>query len=938
MYLFLDFSKVKDHLSKTVLILCSVQFSLFAMTNYDATTKEEGFMLRRITEFWKDCDYKTVKSEIVSFLKTHENSVFCDQLRGNYGDLLVQEGKYKEALDSYLKISHEKVKKTFLLNKMQCYYELEQYEELISCGHPYLTKMSKELLDRKDEFYFLMAEGYFRNALSMQTKDKKNTYLTKALPLYEKILNSSFNDPTMFALAEIYRLQSTNDKAQSFFLELAKRHPDRKEELLFHAALAQAEFDKPMAIETFTQIISLNGEKSVDSALNRLILYFQEERYDDVIDNYEATTATCSDDKKATLEYIIARSYFAKKIYDKANHHLNQFLSLNEGTSDEKRNALLMQLGAAQYLKDESQYKETLDKLEKHFPEDSELSQAVFIHAMMLKEMGRASEAETKLASLIENKSSFKDEEVLFLEYGLVAYNNDNWELSKNTLSSFVQKYQSSAHAPIAWKYLLSSSLNLLKEHQKMQAPTYTKKDFLADLDSIMLHSEVLDKGEIVECLFLQGKLSYELGNYDDALTHLGKFIYKHFQNDHIAEAHLLTALCHHKKGDSNDMFCAHAEKALSLDPELSKKGALHLELFNVYLHISTKSENSKALINKARDHLYTALSLGETSIKLENKLWLASSYLQDLLTEKGIYLTDGNLPQNQELFNRSFAILEEILIDPATENLRVIDEDKIFLEWEVLRYANLLGRKKQYNKKLNVLRSLVEKQSHKKDWQWQAIQEALFELGKTYEIYGDQNGAFETYTFLSNQQSTKRTFIEEYSKLCSVRLSFNKIALKERTDSNKKVFDILSSLKNIQIQKNAISEPLHLEAALEYAKIRGLVTKDKSPHLKYLFFIGRIKEDFGNREDPMSQKYQEKINGSDSLKSLYSQYMKFINAESLRMEAIIKAKENNNSMSLDLMQKASSLLSSLSKETTSVYLSQRIKESQGLIKKGSLF
>ena len=932
---FTKFFKLKQSFS--LVLLSSATMVLHATARYDATTKEEGFMLRRITEFWKDQDYPTVKKEITTFLKSHKNSVFCDQLRGNYGDLLIQEGDYKGALDSYGEITHKEVLETFILNKMQCYYELEQYEELLNAGLPYITKMSKELLDRKDEFYFLMAEGYFRSALSMQT-DKKNTYLNKAMPLYEKVLNSSFNDPTMFALAEIYRIQATNDKAQSFFLELAKRHPDRKEELLFHAALAQAEFDKPLAIETFSRIIELKGEKSIDSSLNRLILFFQEDRYDDVINHYPEVLSLVASEKKSTLEYIIARSYFAKKSYEKANIHLNKFITANEGSSDEQRNALLMQLSTSQFLKDETKYKETLDKLSSHFPEDSELSQAVFIHAMMLKEMGRASEAEHELSSLIGTKNSFKNEEVLYLEYGLVAYNNDNFPLARKTLASFVEKYAESSHSQVAWKYLLSSSLNLLKANQDVKEASYRKEDFLTDLDKIMLHSEVLDAGEKVECLFLQGKLSYELKNYDKALIHLGKFIYNHFQNEHIAEAHLLTALCHHKKGDSNDLFCTHAEKALSLDPDLAKKGALHLELFNVYLTLAKTSEHSISLTNKARDHLYTALSLGESTIKLENKLWLANSYLNELFSRPKIFTTDGSLPENKVIFDRAFALLEEILLDPTTESLKAIDKESTFLEWETLKYANLLGRKKEFTKKIRVLRSLVEKQSHRKDWNWTAREEAMFELAKTCELTGNENDALETYNFIGSMQNKNRTFIEEYSKLSALRLTFNTLPKSSKTDSNRAVFELLSSLKDIQIQKSPTSEPLHLEAALEYAKIRAIITNDKNPHIKYLFFLGRIREDFSNTRDPMVEKYQKNTNDSEDAKILYSMYIKFLDAESLRMEAMVKASENHMAMSLDLSQKAKQLYTSLQKESTSVYLSKRVEESLYLLKKGLLF
>ena len=66
----------------------------------------------------------------------------------------------------------------------------------------------------------------------------------------------------MFALAEIYRAKKDNAKAANFFLQLADRHADKREDLLFHAALAQADFDRTAAIQTFSEIIAKNGSKS----------------------------------------------------------------------------------------------------------------------------------------------------------------------------------------------------------------------------------------------------------------------------------------------------------------------------------------------------------------------------------------------------------------------------------------------------------------------------------------------------------------------------------------------------------------------------------------------------------------------------------------------------------------------------------------------------
>jgi tetratricopeptide (TPR) repeat protein len=920
------------------IVICTGSFiQLFGASSYEVTTKEEGFMLRRITEFWKDQDYETVKKEIVSFLKTHEHSTFCDQLHGNYGDLLIQEGDYKQALSSYEKIKNEGVVETFLLNQMQCYYELERYEDLIKAGNPYLTKMSKELVERKDEFYFLMGESYFREALKMERSEKKMGYLAQAAPLYEKILDSSFNDPSMFALAEIYRLEGSYEKSQKIFLELSLRHPQRKEELLFHAALAQAEYNRPLAIATFTEIYQLKGEKRGDSALNRLILFFQEEKYDEVIAHYKEVSSLLEKEKGPTLEYIIARSYFSLESYEEAHIHLEQFLSFQEGSKEEMRNALLMQLSTAQILKNEPLYKETLHKFSNSFPNDKQIAQAEFIHAMLLKEMGNPSEAEKILATLIERKKSTSDDELLYLEYGLVSYNNGNWPLSKKTLTEFISKYKESKHLSTAWKHLLSSSLNLLKAHQEEGKKGYSKVDFLNDLNKVLSHKELLDPQECIECAFLQGKLSYEIEKYNDALVYLQSFISSYGQNSHSSEAYLLTALCYHKLGSSYEQFCTHAEKALTLDKSLAHNGALHLELFNAYLTLSKNSEMEKVFTQKARDHLFTALSLGEKNIKLENKLWLANAFLFDPLLESKLFIVDTELPSDKESFDRSFSLYEEVLLDTSS-SLIAIPSEKLFLEWEVLKYANLLGRKNDHEKKIQILGALIEKQSKHPQWGWTSRKEALFELAKTYEFLGENDNALETYTFITTLKPIQKSFVEEYSQFSVMRLGFEQLPKSQKNEENKGVFTLLSALKDLQIQKNPPSEPLHLEAALEYAKIRGILSKSKDPHVNYLFFLSRIQEDFTNKQDCMSEKYVTQTQGSYEYSKLFSQYMTFIQAESLRMEAMIKVKDNHIALSVDVSEKAKQLLLSLKKERMSLYLSKRVDESIELLKKGTLF
>src|SRR3990167_3164707 len=242
-----------------------------------AEDKEEAFLVRRIAEFWKDQDFAVVKAQIADFLEKYPKSKMVDHLRGILGDLYLQENAYDDALRTYNQIQSPQIFEKIVLNKLQCLYELNSFDIMIQEGSKFLTKSTEDIEARKDEFKFLMAEAYFRSAVMMPNGSQKTDYFTKAEPLYESVLPSSFNDPSMFALAEIYRVKNDNQKAAAFFLQLADRHPERREDLLFHAALAQSEFDRKSAINTFSTIMCKEGSKAKDAALNHLILLFQDD-------------------------------------------------------------------------------------------------------------------------------------------------------------------------------------------------------------------------------------------------------------------------------------------------------------------------------------------------------------------------------------------------------------------------------------------------------------------------------------------------------------------------------------------------------------------------------------------------------------------------------------------------------------------------------------
>lgn len=816
---------------------------------YSVEDKEEAFLVRRIAEFWKDQDYFIVKAQIVDFLEKYPKSRVSDHLRGILGDLYLQEHAYEKALSVYNQIKSLPIIEKTILNKLQCLYELSSFEQMLQEGSCFLTKLPSELELRKEEFHFLMAESYFRSATRIEEREKKLEYFNKAAPLYEGLLNSPFNDPVMFALAEIYHFKKENQKAASFFFQLAEKHPDKKEDLLFHAALAQSEFDRKAAIETFASIMKKEGAKAKDAALNRLILLFQEDLFQDVIDAYSTVDA----EKEPAVMYMIGRSYFENKAYKDSSLWLQKYLSIAEASSLEFRNVLLMQLNSAQILKDKELYHETLSLLERLFPKDAELPQAIFIHALMLKDLGDFAQAEEAFAKLLQNYPHFNDLESLLLEYGLTTHTNKAWEKAYSTLSLFLKQYPASSYSSSAWKYLLSSGLHLLKQKEAGMPVSYTKDLFYEDLKKALSQKELLTSNEQEEFLLLQGKLGYELNKYKESLASLSAYIQAYPENSNLPEAHLLAALCYQKLQTDPKLFCKHAEIALHASVETINPTALHLELYNAY--ISLKDAPAAA------NHLYQAFQLEETAIPLENRLWLANYYYDMAATLPQFFETDGPLPtpETQLAFDRAKALFENILVQSPSSGR----------EWELLKLANLAGREGLFDKKIALLCKLIEQNG--------ALQkEALIELAKTYELALDRANAYDTFAFTASH------FHSEYAALHATRLKFKTLSPSQKTEENPEVVQILNDLKELQIRKSPASEPIHLESALEYARVRSELAKPEEKDSSYLFFLNRIKENFNDTEDPTTLQYQKALKENPEKARLYALYMQFLENELL--------------------------------------------------------
>lgn len=872
------------------------------------SSDEEAFLIRRIAEFWKDGDYAIVKAQIKDFFDRYPDSDLKDYFQGILGDLLLQENQVEQALSAYEQIKDPLIYEKILINKLHCFYELNHFDKIAKEGLPYIYKDSEEFLDRKHEFQFLIAESLFRQALSIDNITDQEVLARDAKPFYEELMQTPYAEVSEFALAEIHRILQDNEKAALLYRELAEKHLAKREDLLFQAGSLEATFDGEKAISTFTQIIDQKGKRANEAQFNRLILLFQAEKYRQVIAEFEDVVDVVPESYLPTFHYIVGKSYFAIDNFLNAKVSLERYIKEQTEPSEQLKNALLITMTSANELLDEPLFSRSLDKFEALFTDDKELPKAIFMYAMLAKKEGNRELTEQKLDLINEKFPNFEDQESFLFEYGLLAHENKKWQKSYDSFRSYLTHFKGEERAEAAWKLFLSSSLHLFQSDDI----NYSKQTFFEDLNAVLTNENIFNHEELCEYRLLFAKTAYELERYSEALEYTHNFLLTHLNEEldqnALAEAHYLAALCHHQMQSDMFAFCTHLENALRLNPDLYDTASTHLHLFNGYIA-------SESTLDRAAEHLFVAVSMDQKAVQTTNKLWLANHYFG--LAKKYLDQHWSHKPSDNsevsgyvERANLLFASVLE-----ADGQLKQITKDNLEFEPEVLKYTQLLERMKENEHRLSLLTALVEQQTFLTELDWTYKKHALFELAKAYEEMGYDEKALETFEFIKNTPNKLPTAMGNVANLETAKIEFKMLDPSSKNEANEHVLTILNQLKELQIRKNIHSEPCHLESGLTYAQVRAdIASKDERVN-RHLFFLQRMKDDFITTEDTLSIDYHHALNESNQAKKLYTQYMKYVDAEILRLQAVQNYQSNHLSEMEELNEGALTILSELKED-----------------------
>ena len=816
----------------------------------DKLLPQEAFFLRRMTEFWKDRDYPLVKKQIEEFLASHESSNIHNNLYALMGDILYQESDYKGALETYHKISDAVLLEKITGRKAQCLYITGSYDEVVELLAPHFDK--NEVMDHPDEMRFIFADALFRKMRETSDRSAQLELASRAKPYLQGLYDTSYKEKVILPLAEVYRELKEPKDAAPLYLMLAEKMPEQREELLLQAGSLQLEFDALQALDSFQRAVDIGGSKAHLAAKQELHLLFQNDRFSDLISRAPKLDMYLED--KTLFEFCLARSYFKLEQLPEAIIHYQRFIEKENDATLHKRAAFLTLIHCAQKTENTTLFDQVLTQFLKDFPKDEEAGKALLLHAQSALQRGDVVQASADLNQLVRDFPDFPDQENVLYDQAVLLSKTQQWDESRSAFISYLAKFPSTPHSNMIWASIVHSSVQELKG-AAAETVVLKKQQLASDLAQALTLSNLFSSDEESAYQFLLGQLMFDLNHFSESVAELGRFCQKYPEHPSVPEAYLLQALAHRELKSGPDLFIPAAEKALTLVDDFKQKTALRLHLFNNYLSVKQ--------FDKAAESLYQTFIVEGTDVQPENQLWLA-----------GYLFGKGDKEKTTDVFKKILCVDDayQVHFDPA----------QTYLECEAIKFAKMVPP----HEKESVLRSLMAIQDRHGTLPWKHRDTALLELGKTLITLKKNDDAYAVFEALLLKGDAVPSYVRNMALLEKSRVLLSTMSPGEKKEDNPRLSSILSTFKDLQIQKELQEEPLHLEAALDYADLRTSFAPEASRNEAALFFLNRVKEDFNAKDDPLSQGYHEARLRYPDKDHIYQTYMKCLEAEILSWEA----------------------------------------------------
>ena len=848
--------------------------------DWKAKSEVEALFLRRIADFWQEGEYQIAKSQMEEFLAAFPDSAFSDPLCAALGDLFLREKNYSSALNYYAIVASGDLFSQIFLNRMQCLYYMEWYATLADECEAYLQREELESSQKLQTTYYLAIALYQQCLNASHEPEILLKLAQRAQPHFEMIFQSELNGEVAAAFAHLSCILKDYPKASAIYLGLAKQDPEGEEEMLFQAALIQAEYDKELAAKTFDEIAQKGKNKAKEAAYNRLVLCFEAGQYEKILDQRENLMSQLPPDRAGMAHLFLGRSFLAMKKYAEASGEFKSYLS-DAPPAETLRGALLSLIDSSFRSDDLASLDFALAKLSSDFPNDAEIPKGRFSLALVLKKGQRVDDARQVLEDLLASHPHFAEAPQASFELAHLDYHRKAWISCREKSRAFLSQFPDHDLAPFAWRYLISSSAEMSAERPKNKE---LKEQLAFDIETLLRQEKLLSSRERCDWQFLLAKTNFELGCYEEAMSALQALAGSNIPFSEEPNANLLMALCYRDGLGDLVHFCSFAERAIEKKADLMDLGSLHASLFNAYL---TLSHGDEKWMGNAADHLFAAFE-NNAHIQTENVLWLADHFYSCLKIEE----ESPSLPTVQKV-----VALFEYLLNPC----EILKEDSLFLEPAFCKLGKLYQLLQRHEEAISLFLKLSAQHRASPSLTWKCETEASLLLAESYAAVGKTEGAILLFDSIAKEKSTLRTTFGASACLQSARLRWLQ---QTSTPDNGRFHQILAQLKDLVLQKTLPNEPLHLEAALDYIDLQTQF--DPDPRKKRLALLVKTKESFESVADLLSKDYHEARARLPRKNQIYEGYMRLMEAEILAVKSTLS---EGLEMRKELQAKAQDLL-----------------------------
>lgn len=857
-------------MKKNVFLLSLITF--LALSYLQADQKDpvfrESIRLRQIADYWKEQEYTLARERIYQFLKTYPTTVFKEQLYAMLADLFLKEKNYQAAIDFYQKIPCKKRSQNTLFHYVYCLYQLGLWEEVVNQA-PVVMKHASTTKEQLDTVRFSFAGALMQISLKTENLSYKKDLLLQAESEYKRLSSTCYACDSLYSLAHIYVLLEKPNQAAHLYLILAEKDPENKERYLFQAGYLQMKMDPDKAIENFEKVCALKKEKASQSVHLLLQMLFQKKEYSKLLSMREKFSDLLILDP--LISYYIGKSLYQVNHPDQAIFFLTQFLEDPNIDAAYEKSAIITLISCAKITKNWPLLEEKLEYLIQSFPQETQTLDLILMYAQLCKQEQNWGKMAYYLKNAIDLFPNYPEKETLIYEKALCSIYEQKLEEGIHQILDFLENFPNSAYAKQAWRQLLNCCMQDVK---RSSLDLYATKQalFITHATKSLEQEELFSEEERKKIHWLLVQSLFEQKQYQRALDLSEKYVE---QYGNSSDTYLCTALCQEHLGFSSLQIAENFEKAL-IDSKTTHGRICNRKLYNLYLSVAQEmpEETREAFFLKAADCLFTNI---DEFIELNNLDWLAHFYYQQFETAE---------KEEKQFYAKRAKISFEKLLDYSSLPV------ESWLELEVLKLCTLYNHLGEKAKKTPLLEILAQQQkdfSHI-EWKWQ--RRILFELAISYQEQKRYEEAIKTYDNLIDSSKHVLSYYGSAALLEKARLQFFLLPKSERQENSIAITVICDALKEVEIKKKLLSEPLHLEAALEYIEIKSCISS--KPMEKKLELLLQMQDSFSLIEDPSVQYYLSTQDLFPDKIQLYQDYLNFVDLEITSIRAQL-AKQNKH-------------------------------------------